>query len=84
MSNTMDKRKLQAIANALAKDVKTPKDLSTLSVLLTELTAEATLKAEMDYLCYDKNNPSGHHSGNRRNGLSSKKLKSVSKGDEYA
>lgn len=30
----------------------------------------------MDYhLGYDKNDPSGHHSGNSRNGFSSKKLK---------
>lgn len=55
----MDKRKLQAMANELAKDVKTPEDLSILSAFLTKLTVEAALKAEMDYhLGYDKNNPS--------------------------
>lgn len=76
MSNTMDKRKLQAMANELAKDVKTPEDLSTLSAFLTKLTVEAALKAEMDYhLGYEKNDQSGHHSGNSRNGFSSKKLK---------
>jgi putative transposase len=66
MSNTMDKRKLQAMANELAKDVKTPEDHSTLSASLTKLTVEATLKAEMDYhLGYEKNDPSGHYSGKR-------------------
>lgn len=43
----MDKDKLQAFANELAKDVKTPEDLSTLSAILTKLTVEAALKAEM-------------------------------------
>jgi len=72
----MDKRKLQAMANELAKDVKTPEDLSTLCAFLTKLTVEAALKSEMDYhLGYEKNDQSGHHSGNSRNGFSSKKLK---------
>ena len=57
MSNAMDKRKLQALANELAKDVKTPEDLSTLSAFLTKLTVEAAL----DYhLGYEKFYPSGH------------------------
>ena len=72
----MDKDKLQALANELAKDVKTPEDLSSLSALLTKLTVEAALKAEMGHhLGYDKNDPEGHHSGNARNGYSSKVLK---------
>ena len=72
----MDKDKLQALANELAKDVKTPEDLSSLSALLTKLTVEAALKAEMGHhLGYDKNDPTGHHSGNARNGYSSKILK---------
>ena len=72
----MDKDKLQALANELAKDVKTPEDLSSLSALLTKLTVEAALKAEMGHhLGYDKNDPEGHHSGNARNGYSSKILK---------
>jgi putative transposase len=76
MSITMDKDKLQALANELAKDVKTPEDLSTLSSFLTKLTVEAALKAEMGHhLGYDKNDPTGHNSGNARNGYSSKKLK---------
>ncbi|NRB40240.1 MAG: IS256 family transposase [Pseudomonadales bacterium] len=71
----MDNKKLQAMAEELAKDVKTPEDLSQLSAFLTKLTVEAALKGEMDHhLGYDKNHPTGHHSGNSRNGYSSKKL----------
>ena len=72
----MNTKKLQALANELAKDVKTPEDLNELSAFLTKLTVEAALKVEMDHhLGYDKNDLSGHHSGNSRNGYSSKKLK---------
>ena len=72
----MDKDKLQALANELAKDIKTPEDLSSLSAMLTKLTVEAALKAEMGHhLGYDKSDPAGHHSGNARNGFSSKILK---------
>jgi transposase-like protein len=72
----MDIDKLKAFANELAKDVKTPEDQSSLSSLLTKLTVEAALKAEMGHhLGYDKNEPAGHHSGNARNGYSSKTLK---------
>lgn len=42
----MNKRKLQAMANEIANDVKNPEDLST---LCTFLTVEAALKAEMGY-----------------------------------
>jgi putative transposase len=76
MSKTMDHKKLQAMAEELAKDVKTPEDLNTLSAFLTKLTVEAALKGEMNHhLGYDKNAPTGHHSGNSRNGYSTKKLK---------
>ena len=76
MSTTMNRQKLQAMAEELAKDVKTPEDLSQLSAFLTKLTVEAALKGEMDHhLGYGKNDPEGHHSGNSRNGHSSKILK---------
>jgi putative transposase len=76
MSSTMNINKLQALASELAKDVKTPKDLNELSAFLTKLTVEAALKVEMDHhLGYDKSDPTGHHSGNSRNGFSSKQLK---------
>ncbi len=41
MSILMDQEKLQAIAEELAKGLKTPEDLSQLSALLTKLTVEA-------------------------------------------
>jgi putative transposase len=72
----MNKDKLQALANELAKDVKTPEDLNNLSAFLTKLTVEAALKVEMDnHLGYDKHEVTGHHSGNSRNGYSSKIVK---------
>ncbi len=72
----MDKNKLQALADELAKDIKTPEDLSQLSAFLTKLTVEAALKGEMSHhLGYGRNEPAGHHTGNSRNGYSSKMLK---------
>jgi transposase-like protein len=76
MSSKMNKDKLQALANDLAKDVKTPEDLNNLSAFLTKLTVEAALKVEMDHhLGYDKHALAGNHSGNSRNGYSSKIVK---------
>ena len=76
MSNLMNSKKLQAMAEELAKDLKTPKDLSQLSAFLTKLTVEAALKGEMNhFIGYDKNDATGHLSGNSRNGFSSKTLK---------
>lgn len=76
MSTMMNHKKLQAMAEELAKDLKTPEDLSQLSAFLTKLTVEAALKGEMNHhLGYDKNDTEGHHSGNSRNGYSTKKLK---------
>ncbi|MBT8582113.1 hypothetical protein G6653_04910 [Polynucleobacter paneuropaeus] len=45
--NTMDRSKLQALANELAKDLKTPEDLNILSQELVKLTVEAALNAEL-------------------------------------
>lgn len=45
MSKTMNQKKLQALAEELAKDLKTPEDLSALSAQLTKITVEAALKA---------------------------------------
>ena len=76
MSRVMNQKKLQALAEELAKDLKTPEDLSALSAQLTKITVEAALKAELDnHLGYNKHDPDGHYSGNSRNGYSSKKLK---------
>lgn len=71
----MNKKKLKAFAEELAKDIKTPEDLSELSAQLTKLTVEAALNGEMNHhLGYDKHDPSGHGTGNSRNGYSSKRL----------
>ena len=72
----MNQKKLQALAEELAKDLKTPEDLSALSAQVTKITVEAALKAEMNHhLGYDKSDPEGHHTGNSRNGYSAKTLK---------
>jgi putative transposase len=72
----MDNKRLQELAAELAKDLKTPEDLATLSARLTKITVEADLKAEMDnHLGYDKHDLAGHHSGNSRNGYSTKVVK---------
>ena len=72
----MGNKRLQALATELAKDLKTPEDLAALSAQLTKITVEAALKAEMDdHLGYNKHDPTGHHSGNSRNGYSAKILK---------
>lgn len=75
MNNIMDHKKLQAFAEELAKDIKTPEDLSAFSAHLTKLTVEAALKGEMNHhLGYDKHDPTGRGSGNSRNGYGTKKL----------
>ena len=68
--------KLQALALELAKDLKTPEDLSNLTDQLTKITVEAALNAEMEHhIGYPSNSPEGYNSGNNRNGYSSKTLK---------
>lgn len=75
MNKLMDQKKLQAFAQELAKDIKTPEDLSAFSAHLTKLTVEAALKGEMEHhLGYGKHDPAGHGSGNSRNGYGTKKL----------
>lgn len=72
----MEQTKLQALAKELAKDLKTPEDLSNFSAQLTKLTVEAALNAEMDdHLGYPKNGLFGKSNGNSRNGYTSKNLK---------
>jgi transposase-like protein len=57
----------------LAWGLKSEADLSSLT---RELTIEASLNAEMEaQLSYPKHSPTGHHSGNSRNGYGSKSLK---------
>lgn len=72
----MDQNKLQQLAKELAKDLKTPEDLSNFSAQLTKLTVEAALNAEMDeHLGYPRNGLFGQIQSNSRNGYSSKRLK---------
>ncbi len=76
MSMSMKKDKLRELARELAKDLKTPEDLSALSSELVKLTVEAALNAELDeHLGYSKYSTTGHNSGNSRNGTTSKTLK---------
>ena len=52
----MDEKQLQALANELAKNLKTPEDLSQFDRLLKKLCVEAALNAEMTHhLGYEKN-----------------------------
>ncbi|STX07874.1 Uncharacterised protein [Klebsiella pneumoniae] len=52
----MDEKQLQALANELAKNLKTPEDLSQFDrLLLKKLSVEAALNAEMTHhLGYEK------------------------------
>ena len=69
----MDRKEIEAFARKAAKGIKTEKDLSNFSQLLTKITIEAALNAELDdHLGYDKHEESG--SSNSRNGYSSKTL----------
>ncbi|EQC3009924.1 transposase, partial [Escherichia coli] len=52
----MDGKQLQALANELAKNLKTPEDLSQFERLLKKLSVETALNAEMTHhLGYEKN-----------------------------
>ncbi len=67
----MDEKQLQALANELAKNLKTPEDLSQFDRLLKKISVEAALNAEMSHhLGYDKNQPKP--GANSRNGYSTK------------
>ncbi|WP_416041986.1 IS256 family transposase [Edwardsiella ictaluri] len=67
----MNEKQLQALANELAKNLKTPDDLSQFDRLLKKISVEAALNAEMSHhLGYDKNQPKP--GANSRNGYSTK------------
>lgn len=67
----MDEKQLQALANELAKNLKTPEDLSQFDRLLKKLSVEAALNAEMTHhLGYEKNQ--SRPGANSRNGFSTK------------
>ncbi|MFP8442866.1 IS256 family transposase [Citrobacter braakii] len=67
----MDEKKLKALAAELAKSLKTEADLNQFSRMLTKLTVETALNAELtDHLGHEKNAPKT--GSNTRNGYSSK------------
>ena len=69
----MKTQDIQALAAQAAKNIKSEHDLNEFKQLLTKMTLEATLNAELDeHLGYDKHDKAA--TGNSRNGYSSKTL----------
>jgi transposase-like protein len=69
----MNKKELEAFAKEMAKGIKTEKDLSEISQILTKTFVEAALNAELDeHLGYDKHALS--ETVNHRNGANRKQL----------
>lgn len=69
----MDEKKLKALVAELVKGLKTEADLNQFSRMLTKLTVETALNAELtDHLGHEKNAPKS--GSNTRNGYSSKTL----------
>jgi len=69
----MKKEDLHAIAQEAAKSIKSEEDLNTFRKMLTKITLEAALNAELDeHLGYSKNEKTSV--ANSRNGFSSKTL----------
>ena len=69
----MNKKQLQAIAQAAARNIKTEADLNEFRQMLTKITVETALNTELDdHLGSDRHEPSG--TGNSRNGYTSKTL----------
>lgn len=70
----MNKKELEAFAREAAKNLKTEKDLNEFSQMLTKITVEAALNAELDeHLGYERHQKSDN--ANSRNGCTSKTLK---------
>ncbi|MHA1067205.1 IS256 family transposase, partial [Enterobacter ludwigii] len=54
----MEEKQLQALANELSRNLKTPEDLNQFDHLLKKISVEAALNAEMTHHpAYDKNQP---------------------------
>ena len=72
----MDKKELQAIAQAAAKNIKTEADLNEFRAILTKITVEAALNAELDdHLGFEKHEQSD--SDNHRNGPGTGRICSI-------
>lgn len=70
----MDKKQLEAFAREAAKSIKTESDLNDFRQMITKVTVETALNAELDeHLGYDRYGQSP--SDNSRNGYSSKTLR---------
>ena len=70
---TMNKKELQAIAQAAAKNIKTEADLNEFRQMLTKITVETALNAELDdHLGFDRHQSSD--SDNNRNGYTRQTL----------
>lgn len=70
----MNKKEIEALALEAAKGIKTEKDLNDFRRMMTKITVEAALNAELDdHLGYGKHEQSA--SDNSRNGYSSKTVK---------
>ncbi len=69
----MNEQQIKALANELAKNLKTPEDLNQLSRMLKKITVETALNTELtEHLGYEKNQP--RRAKNSRNGYSQKTL----------
>ena len=69
----MKKQELEAFAREVAKGLKTEEDLNEFSQMLTKVTVEAALNAELeDHLGYARHAQS--ENANNRNGYSSERL----------
>jgi putative transposase len=70
----MNKKELQAFAQAAAKNIKSQEDLNQFQQMLTKVTVEAALNAELDeHLGFDKHEQS--EADNNRNGFTSKTIR---------
>ena len=69
----MDQKQLEAFAREAAKTLKTEQDLNNFSQMMTKITVEAALNAELDdHLGYSKHRKSV--TNNSRNGTSTKTI----------
>lgn len=69
----MKNEEIQKLAKAAAKNIKTEQDLNEFSAMLTKISVEAALNAELDeHLGYDKHEKT--NSSNSRNGYTRKRL----------
>ena len=77
MDKETQSAKIRELAASIAPDIKTEQDLANLTRELVKQTVEMALSRELDvHPGYTKHSPSGHNTGNSRNGTSHKTLQS--------